>query len=299
MNIQIIELKKQFRELANKTVKDRKDRRRMFLALEKAEIIHKSQQRQSGDAYILHPISVAIDLQKAYGDPNLTIAGLLHDVVEDGENVNLKKVCRTFGKDVCFLVDSVTKTILHYEGEKKMFNDKLEKTLWGGMKDVRALLLKLHDRENNLSDLENLMPHKQIRMSFETQAIYFPVREILKTGKTDSIAEIESVFKKFLEDNKIENENEFKDFLFQKSYLDFNKHIYDIVYKNSDKIIWTVSDVDFCRKLCQNDGFDISSRNVCFHYDGRNFRADFIFKKGFVIEKQEAKFELTNFHYSS
>jgi (p)ppGpp synthase/HD superfamily hydrolase len=96
-----------------------------------------------------------------------------------------------------------------------------------------VLLLKIYDRENNLSDLENLSPHKQIRMSFETQAIYFPLRDILKIKETDSILEIESVFKKFLKNNEIKNEKEFKKFLFKKSYRDLNKDVYDIIYKNS------------------------------------------------------------------
>jgi len=269
----------------------------MLLALEKAAMVHNGQQRQSGKDYLLHPLQVAINLQKAYQDPNLTIAGLLHDTVEDGDDVSLQRVCRRFGKDVCFLVDSVTKTILHYYKQKNEFEDKIEKTLWGGLRDVRVLLLKIYDRENNLSDLENLIPNKQIRMSFETQAIYFPLRDILKIGKIDSIPEIESVFKKFLKDNKIKNEKELKNFLFQKSYRDLNKDVYDIVYKNSNQVVWIIQDRKFYANLCQSDEFNKSAGKVRFHSDGKDFKASFNFRKGMVIDHHKSKIGISKFKY--
>ena len=293
-------LEQKFQKLVRQTVKNKEDKRRMLLALEKARMVHEGQQRQSGEDYLLHPLQVAINLQKAFSDPNLTIAGLLHDTVEDGKDIGLQRVCRRFGKDVCFLVDSVTKTILHYyRNQKKTFEDKIEKTLWGGMKDVRVLLLKIYDRENNLSDLENLSPHKQIRMSFETQAIYFPLLEILGIEKSYSISKVEKYFKKFLKDNHIQNEKKLKKLLLLKGFQKIGRKEYDIIYKNSDKIMWTVNDRKFYSTLCQSEEFNKSTGNIRFWSDGKKFKAFFYLQKGMVIKNQTSRLEISRFKYDT
>ena len=48
-----------------------------------AEEAHAGQQRDSGDPYIQHPLSVALLLADIGMGPDTVAAGLLHDVVED------------------------------------------------------------------------------------------------------------------------------------------------------------------------------------------------------------------------
>jgi (p)ppGpp synthase/HD superfamily hydrolase len=43
------------------------------------------------------------------------------------------------------------------------------------MMDVRCFLLKLADREDNIKTLSILPDDKQVRMAFETQAIFSPL----------------------------------------------------------------------------------------------------------------------------
>ena len=60
-----------------------------FEALDFAVQAHAGQWRKSGDSYILHPCNVARILaeEMEVGDPEILAAALLHDTVEDVEEV--------------------------------------------------------------------------------------------------------------------------------------------------------------------------------------------------------------------
>lgn len=70
---------------------------------------HGDQKRKgSGVAYVSHPINVAHILRDLYpDDPNLEVAGFLHDVVEDTP-IEIAEIERRFGHDVAYLVWGVT-----------------------------------------------------------------------------------------------------------------------------------------------------------------------------------------------
>lgn len=105
--------------------------------------VHTGQPRMgTGLPYIVHPISVALAVS-VYGDENMVIAALLHDAVEDTA-LTVKKVEQTFGGDVAWLVDCVTKK----DGESKM--DRVRFIATQGLRPVR---LKLGDTRHNISDL--------------------------------------------------------------------------------------------------------------------------------------------------
>ncbi len=44
---------------------------------------HRGQSRQSGEAYLSHPVEVAYNLTRLKMDENTVAAGLLHDTLED------------------------------------------------------------------------------------------------------------------------------------------------------------------------------------------------------------------------
>ena len=48
-----------------------------------ASKLHKKQKRESGEAYITHPLSVCYILSTMHADTDTLCAGLLHDVIED------------------------------------------------------------------------------------------------------------------------------------------------------------------------------------------------------------------------
>ena len=79
---------------------------------------HEGQKRKSGEAYIIHPLCVAIILAELELDKETIVAGLLHDVVEDTVMTD-EEISREFGAEVALLVDGVTKLgQLSYDADK-------------------------------------------------------------------------------------------------------------------------------------------------------------------------------------
>ncbi|MBR1584893.1 MAG: bifunctional (p)ppGpp synthetase/guanosine-3',5'-bis(diphosphate) 3'-pyrophosphohydrolase, partial [Clostridia bacterium] len=74
-----------------------------------AENAHAGQFRKSGEPYIVHPMFVASILVELMIDPPTIAAALLHDTVEDCDNVTLDLIQDQFGEEVARLVDGVTK----------------------------------------------------------------------------------------------------------------------------------------------------------------------------------------------
>ncbi|MDQ1533340.1 MAG: diphosphokinase / guanosine-3,5-bis(diphosphate) 3-diphosphatase, partial [Actinomycetota bacterium] len=77
-------------------------------AYEVARDAHHDQVRRSGDAYITHPVGVALVLADLGLDDVTIAAALLHDAVEDTP-VTLGDLEDDFGADVAGIVDGVTK----------------------------------------------------------------------------------------------------------------------------------------------------------------------------------------------
>ena len=66
--------------------------------------------RKSGDPYFCHPCAVSIILTDLMLDATTIAAALLHDCVEDIEEVTIETIEKEFGVDVAVLVDGVTET---------------------------------------------------------------------------------------------------------------------------------------------------------------------------------------------
>lgn len=146
--------------------------------------VHQGQKRLSGEEYILHPLSVAQLLADWKLDTVSIVAGLLHDVVEDGGKT-LGEVKKNFGEQVAELVNGVTKI-----GEIKLrgaaeeeFVENLRKMIVVMAHDLRVILIKLADRYHNMQTLEFLPLEKQKRIAKETLEVYAPLAERLGIGE--------------------------------------------------------------------------------------------------------------------
>lgn len=144
-------------------------------ALRQVKEWHRGQQRHSGEPFVVHPIATALFLAKVECLAPTLIAGLLHDVVEDG-CTTFEEVERCFGTEVRRLVDAVTKlTKLHYDGKRSERQiASLRKMLLAASDDLRVIFIKIGDRLNNVETLSALPSDKQQRIALETLEIYVP-----------------------------------------------------------------------------------------------------------------------------
>ena len=252
---------------------------------------HKGQTRKSGENYILHPIAVALKLWGKYQNETLAIAGLLHDTVEDNPEIEIAEVYKQFGKNVGFIVDALNKReYCFYEYPKKKFQDKIERFLWAGLKDIKVFIVKIADREHNLETLHNLKEKKQVRMAFETQAIFEPLKKILGYEKNMSLNTATNNFKSFLAEKKIKyDEQKFldlKNILYEDGFENFNEESFKIVYENASHIVWQIEGWEMFDKLCESKTFKDKIEILEVKSDGTNVLADFKFKEGVVFDNK-------------
>lgn len=157
-------------------------------AINVASESHKGQKRKSGEPYIIHPLAVAATLIDWGMDIDTILAGVLHDTVEDTD-MSLEELESTFGKDVAFLVDGVTKVSQARAGMQDLTEylpqtkDNLSKLLIAIGQDVRVIIIKLADRLHNLQTLQHMPREKQIKIARESLEVFAPMADRLGMGR--------------------------------------------------------------------------------------------------------------------
>lgn len=152
---------------------------------------HEGQLRESGEAYISHPLAVATIVAEQTQDAVTIAAALLHDVVEDCA-LTLEEMQRDFPVDVALIVDGVTKL------DRIQFPDKaaqqaasMRKLFVAMTKDLRVLIIKLADRLHNMRTLGSKSIEKQHRTAQETLDVYAPLAHRL--GMSEMRAQLEDL----------------------------------------------------------------------------------------------------------
>ncbi len=192
----------QVKELYYQYIKNEDDRKKIEEAYNIVKVQHDGQLRKSGEPYINHLIEVAYILASLHAGPATIIGGLLHDVVEDTD-YPLSEIEKRFGKDVCFLVDSVTKIQRMKLSKKYSENFEAEdhkKIFLGMAKDIRVIIIKLADRLHNMRTLEYLSKDRQLALSKETLEVFAPIAHRL--GMNTIQRELEDICLSYLEPEK-------------------------------------------------------------------------------------------------
>ncbi|NLI53042.1 MAG: bifunctional (p)ppGpp synthetase/guanosine-3',5'-bis(diphosphate) 3'-pyrophosphohydrolase [Clostridiales bacterium] len=140
---------------------------------------HSSQLRESGEPYIIHPLEVARLVMDMGMDAASVTAAVLHDAVEDGDNITVADIEAKFGPEVAKLVDGVTKLTKSgqqtYITKKQEQSENLRKLFLAIAADVRVVIIKLADRLHNMRTLAYCNPYKRMRKAKETLEVYAPL----------------------------------------------------------------------------------------------------------------------------
>ncbi len=150
-------------------------------ALDFAVAAHDNQWRRSGDPYVMHPCSVARILAEELDilDAEILAAALLHDTIEDVEEVTSTVIRERFGARVEAIVEGCTK-VTHHVGDKQTFKKLVHRKIFSGAAArPEVMLVKLADRLHNLRTLASMPRHKRQKIADETLDIYAPLATIL------------------------------------------------------------------------------------------------------------------------
>ncbi len=200
------------------------DMERIEHAFELANQAHMGALRRSGEAYIQHPLEVALLLADMRIDADGIIAALLHDVVEDTDH-SLEEIRRQFGDAVANIVDGVTKFEALVptaslastsarttpgdpqddeqrqqqarELKRRQRSETVRKMLLAMAEDPRVVVLKLADRLHNMRTLGVMDPLQQQNKARETVEIYVPLARRLGMARVQ--AELEDLALSYLE----------------------------------------------------------------------------------------------------
>lgn len=152
---------------------------------------HRNHTRNSGEPYFNHVYATAYALAELDMDAQTIVAGLLHDSIEDLEEVTPEIVAREFGDEVLFLVQGVTKLgALKYRGAARHI-ESLRRLFVATSKDIRVVMIKLMDRLHNMKTLEHVREEKRKRIADETLSVYAPLADRL--GMSELKGELEDL----------------------------------------------------------------------------------------------------------
>ena len=161
-----------------------------------AEKAHDGQTLPSGLPYFSHCVAVAVILIDLFVPPEMVIAGLLHDVIED-TSVTLDDIQNEFNPEVAGLIDGVTKLthlpkllradhrisnihpVIDTPQPRKMrdeeISEALRKIFLAMSDDIRVVLIKLADRLHSMRTLSHFDVPTQKRIAQETLDIFAPL----------------------------------------------------------------------------------------------------------------------------
>jgi GTP pyrophosphokinase len=149
---------------------------------------HQGQVRRSGEAYLIHPLTVAWILTEMELDEVAIAAGLLHDILEDTDTTT-EELENEFGGHVTRLVVALTKISTYessFSSKEATEAENFRRLLLASIDDVRVILIKLADRLHNMRTLGFLRRERQIAIARETLDIYAPIANRLGIGTIKS-----------------------------------------------------------------------------------------------------------------
>lgn len=142
--------------------------------------LHAGQKRLSGESYFeTHCAWVGAFLDRLIGNESWTIAGLLHDAVED-QGGSLDQIRAHFpgklGEEVAFIVDGVTKLSNPRDGRSREIETLRKIAMF---RDPAVFLVKLADKTHNIMTLQFMPDAKRVQKAMEAIRAYGKLAGIL------------------------------------------------------------------------------------------------------------------------
>jgi GTP diphosphokinase / guanosine-3',5'-bis(diphosphate) 3'-diphosphatase len=192
---------------------------------------HENQKRKSGEPYIIHPLAVAETLIQLNMDADTVCAGLLHDVIEDTDTSE-ENITELFGKNVCELVQGVTK-IANIKNLSKSAQEAetIRKMFIAMSKNMPVIIIKLADKLHNMRTLQYMEPTRAKEIASDCLDIYAPLADRL--GIAWMKAELEDLSLKML---KPDTYQYIQDYLLAKK-SEFDKYLETVKKKIANACI--------------------------------------------------------------
>ncbi len=140
--------------------------------LEFAKIVLDNKKRLSGESYYHHNLKVGEILVDNRSEPEIVIAGLLHNLLE---NLSKELIEKRFGKDILKLLEGVHELGMIKLKHKEVDPDALRKIMLTTLKDPRVILVKLAHKLENMKTVYVFTKKEQIRLAEEVLEIYAPL----------------------------------------------------------------------------------------------------------------------------
>lgn len=153
------------------------DIHRVMSAYDLAEEVHHEQQRNDESPYFLHCARVCRILLKEINiqDPDILIAALTHDVLEDSPSLTQEVLAYNFGEYAAFIVQILTKNL----DEQKLDPDAIERAhielLAKSPSD--CLIIKLAARLDNFRCLDFQLKRNPLVYVNRTSELYLPLAD--------------------------------------------------------------------------------------------------------------------------
>ncbi len=153
------------------------DIHRVMSAYDLAEEVHHEQKRNDESPYFLHCARVCKILLKEINvqDPDILIAALTHDVLEDSPSLTQEVLAYNFGEYAAFIVHILTKNL----DEQKADPDAIEKAhvelLAKSPSD--CLMIKLAARLDNFRCLDFHLKRNPLVYVNKTSELYLPLAD--------------------------------------------------------------------------------------------------------------------------
>lgn len=147
-------------------------------ALDIIKTYHGGVKRKTGEPFFTHPMAVALIVLAYSQDPDVIVAALLHDIVED-TSLPMSYVHAAFGERVASLVAHVTK--LEEQLLRVNLEDYVQRQRLLDCKDTNVALIKLADRLHNMRTLQgHSSATKRKKIAEETLTFFVPMAKNLE-----------------------------------------------------------------------------------------------------------------------